>query len=192
MPLHKQTLDLLKDKLDNYNVFIETGLFKGQTLSNVVDRFNKCYSIELNQTYIDQQKPKFKKYKHVELVQGDSGETLAKVLQDVHEPAVIFLDAHGHDLKSSSVNAPLIKELTAIKNHPLAEKHLILIDDYYFVKDQIYLDERFRWCLKQTDDDVVKLLKSIHGTTAKIEAIPYPKDVEHTDWKDNYILLSTL
>ena len=64
------------------------------------------------------------------LICGDSAVYLEKVLEEVDEPALIWLDAHAGAQKYARgpEDVPLLTELEVIKNHHIKE-HIIAIDD---------------------------------------------------------------
>jgi hypothetical protein len=77
--------------------------------------------------------------KKLTLINGDSAKYLEIVLEEVSEPALIWLDAHAGAQKYARgpEDVPLLKELEAIKNHPIKE-HIIAIDDaHLFGKKQM-------------------------------------------------------
>jgi len=65
----------------------------------------------------------------VTCIEGESGSELPKVLQNIGEPALFWLDAHatGNNTADAGFD-PLFKELDAIYRHGV-KSHVILIDD---------------------------------------------------------------
>ena len=87
-------------------------------------------SIELDQHLHDQAVELFGNLKNAEFLLGDSAEVLPKVLEDLHEPALFWLDGHfsgGITARDPSVT-PILLELEHILKHP-TKGHVILIDD---------------------------------------------------------------
>jgi len=127
-----------------YNkIFIETGLgMSGIGVQSALALgFEKIYSIEFYPRIIELAKGKFRDCPQVTLIQGDSGQELAKLLTTIHEPATIWLDAH-FDFTRGYVKTypvpltdpfPLLKELRAIEEHPI-KTHTILVDDLIMIK----------------------------------------------------------
>jgi hypothetical protein len=66
---------------------------------------------------------------HVVCLQGDSGVTLPRVLNEIAAPALFWLDAHhsGGDTANAGYD-PISKELTSIYLHSV-KTHVILVDD---------------------------------------------------------------
>ena len=127
-----------------YNrIFIETGLgMSAVGLSSALALgFKEIYSIEFYPQIIEMARKKFGDYPQVTLIQGDSGEELAKLLITIHEPVTFWLDAH-FDFTVNYVKLypvpladplPILKELKAIEAHPI-KTHTILIDDMIMIK----------------------------------------------------------
>jgi hypothetical protein len=114
----------------NVSQFIETGTYYGDTLGYISKSNLQCTSIELSEGLYRQACEKFKNYKNVRLVQGDSGKKIPELLAEITQPALFWLDGHY----SSGVTAmgdlatPISAELEAILRHPV-KQHVILIDD---------------------------------------------------------------
>jgi len=127
-----------------YNkIFIETGLgMSGIGVSSAIALgFEKIYSIEFYPQIIELARGKFRDCPQVTLIQGDSGQELAKLLLTIHEPATIWLDAH-FDFTVNYVKIyptpltdpfPILKELKAIEGH-FIKTHTILADDMILIK----------------------------------------------------------
>lgn len=113
------------------NNFVETGTCFGDTLNAVKKTFKNLYSIELSIELYEDAKEKFSKFKHIHLLKGDSSEVLPRVIADINEPILFWLDAHyscGVTARGSK-DTPISSELECILNHPLSSQHIILIDD---------------------------------------------------------------
>jgi len=111
-------------------ILVETGTFRGDTLASVYDAFDKLYSIELSADLHARASRRFRRMPKIQLLQGDSGQILPRILEQIDQPALFWLDAHY----SSGVTArgfedtPIRAELAAILAHPV-QGHVILIDD---------------------------------------------------------------
>lgn len=110
--------------------FIETGTYLGEMVSAVKDSFDKIYSIELNEELYKKAKKDFARFDNIEILQGDGGEVLPKLLKSVNEPTLFWLDGHysAGITSKGGLNTPIMKELEAILKHPV-KQHIILIDD---------------------------------------------------------------
>jgi hypothetical protein len=110
----------------NYPYFIETGTSFGETVSAVEEAnvFNRHYTIEyavdkyLNSFYALQDK-------NISLLHGDTCVDLSRLLEYLKAPAVVFLDAHPEDNRST----PLLRELDQLFYYSTNWKYVILIDD---------------------------------------------------------------
>jgi hypothetical protein len=114
----------------NPQIFIETGTYKGEMIDAMKGEFKKLYSIELSDALYEEAKIKFAKEKNVELLHGDSGKILPRILETIDEPALFWLDAHYSDgiTARGEVDTPIEKELKTIFSHKI-KNHIIVIDD---------------------------------------------------------------
>lgn len=112
--------------------FIESGSFTGNGIQQALNTgcFAKIHSIELSRVYYQTVLQRFENHPQVFLWQGDSGELLNTLLQDIEASATFWLDAHysGGDTAHGSTESPILKELRCIRNHAI-KTHVILIDD---------------------------------------------------------------
>jgi hypothetical protein len=121
---------LLKYKFD-VEVFIESGTFDGRSVQLALDcGFKEIISIEIsNETYIAAIS-KFKNYKNVHLINGDSYFEMPKICQSLTKKSLFWLDAHFDNYSDTRgiVDCPLIHELLSIKTS-IIKNHVIMIDD---------------------------------------------------------------
>jgi hypothetical protein len=95
-----------------------------------LNHFDKIVSIELDEKLYLAAKNKFKKFPKVEIINGDSGKVMPKVIASLKERAIFWLDGHF----SSGVTAkgekdcPIYEELNAILDSKI-KNHIFLIDD---------------------------------------------------------------
>lgn len=111
-------------------VLIETGTYYASMLLAMKDRFDRLYSIELDETLHARARRFLARHKHIHLLRGDSGTKLPEVLADLKEPALFWLDAHysGPGTAIGTLETPIAKEMDFVLQHPVAG-HVILIDD---------------------------------------------------------------
>jgi glycosyltransferase involved in cell wall biosynthesis len=109
---------------------VETGTYRGEMVQSVLNHFNKIISIELSDQFAQAASKKFITYPQVNIVQGDSGQVLGTILQQLGDPCLFWLDAHysGADTARGSLDTPILHELDHIFSHPI-QNHVILIDD---------------------------------------------------------------
>ena len=126
------------------------------------DEFDQIFSIELDKDLYVGAVRKFSGYKHINLYYGDSSEELSKVTQELHAPALFWLDAHyskgetAHGAKAT----PIIDEITHVLNSD--EAHVILVDDArMFGSDPEY----------PTVGEIAKILEQMRGTPTHIDVM---------------------
>jgi hypothetical protein len=104
-------------------VFIETGSAFGDGIQQAKDAgFKTIYSIELHEEAFSSCKKRFSKDNNITIIRGDSSVALSPLLDKIVQPTTFWLDGHDED------QYPLLKELEAIKKHPI-KTHTIIIDD---------------------------------------------------------------
>lgn len=111
-------------------VFCETGTYLGEMVRGVRKEFREIHSIELDEKLFRLAQSQFRRYPHVCLHQGDSGELLGQVTAGISEPCLFWLDAHysGGITAKQNVETPIEGEIHAIKAH-FVPGSVILIDD---------------------------------------------------------------
>lgn len=121
---------LLAHKTPAISTFVETGTLYGDMIERLASHFKQVYSIELDPELHARAEARFKEKENIQVIQGDSAEKMAEVLERLHEPALFWLDAHapGAITLFGPDAAPTGKELEAILAHP-TKGHVILIDD---------------------------------------------------------------
>lgn len=128
--LVKQGMVKKTAKKYNLKTLVETGTAGGEMIKATKNTFDKIFSIELSERLFKDAQKTFQKDKHVNLIQGDSGEKLVEVTKQIEEPALFWLDAHysGEGTALGNIETPIIKELRTIfsKNN---NRDVILIDD---------------------------------------------------------------
>ena len=115
----------------NTSVLIETGTYLGDMIEAQKKHFKKVISIELGSDLYKNAVQRFIRDNNVLIVHGDSGKVLPKVLSDIHEPTLFWLDGHysaGITAKGEK-ECPIFEELDAIFHHGHDLNHVLLIDD---------------------------------------------------------------
>ncbi len=112
------------------STFVETGTYLGEMIEATRDTFKKIYSVELDEALYQQAKKKFAEFPYIEIIKGDSGEALEKILANITEPCLFWLDTHysGGITAKGEIETPIIYELHHILTHKI-QQHVILIDD---------------------------------------------------------------
>ena len=111
-------------------LLIETGTFLGDMVEAQKKCFVKIISIELSLELFNKAKRRFKRERNVEIIYGDSGEILPRVLSKINDPAIFWLDGHYSEGNTArgDTTCPVYKELSAIFESKIPE-YVILIDD---------------------------------------------------------------
>lgn len=122
---------VLRDISQRYGVrvLVETGTYLGDTIYALYNDFDEIYSVELSEHYFNKAKKRFSSYPKIKLVFGDSGEQLFRLVPQLQQPALFWLDGHysaGLTAKGEK-ECPVYEELDAIFG--ARQKHYIVIDD---------------------------------------------------------------
>jgi hypothetical protein len=104
-------------------IFIETGTNTGNGIANALALgFKTIYSIEINPNNYYFAKKRWKDYKNVTVLLGDTANHIQSIIENISTPVFFWLDAHFN------TSEPTYKELKFIKEHKV-KTHTILIDD---------------------------------------------------------------
>jgi hypothetical protein len=109
---------------------VETGTYLGEMVEASKRSFERIYSIELDEQLCRRARLRFKKFPHVEILCGDSGELLPEVCKNVDSPALFWLDAHysAGVTARGSTDTPIESELRAVLDRG-NRADVVLIDD---------------------------------------------------------------
>ena len=122
-------LNSLKQDYKNYNNFIETGTFYGETIMQMKRYFSNLYTIEIKEEFY---KLCVKRYKGsgINFLLGDSSEVLKNLLPNINGNSIIFLDGHwsAGNTGRGKKDCPLYEELESIMKFHKG-KCLIIVDD---------------------------------------------------------------
>lgn len=132
----KQSVIKKYQKQFNVDTFIETGTYKGDMVYAVKDRFKKIFSIELDIDLYKQASYRFRKQKHIKIIQGDSGKVLIDIIPKINDIAIFWLDGHysGGITAKGKKNTPILDELSFILESK--HDHILLIDDARLFKGE--------------------------------------------------------
>lgn len=170
-PPHIIKQKTIRNYVKKYKIktFIETGTYEGKMIEAVKKNFENIYSIELDKTLYEKARIKFENEKHIKIIQGDSGEILKKVLEDIKESCLFWLDGHysGGTTAKGNSETPIYKELETIFSHKI-KNHIILIDDarLFVGKNDYPTVEDFKTFIKDRDNklklnvknDIIKII----------------------------------
>ena len=111
-------------------VFVESGTYRGDMVEAMKPHFDRLYSIELSETLQAAAAERFADDPRIEILQGDSGEVIQRILPDLSGPALFWLDGHysGGVTARGAQDTPIWQELRHILDAPDLG-HVILVDD---------------------------------------------------------------
>lgn len=111
-------------------VLIETGTFRGDMIAALQGDFAQLHSIELSPELHRAAVERFAGQAHIRIHQGDSAAVLPRLLKEIQEPVLFWLDGHssGGVTAKGDINTPILAELQTILDHPV-RRHVIIIDD---------------------------------------------------------------
>jgi len=112
-----------------FEILVETGTYLGDMVEAQRDKFKRIYSIELSERLFAKAKRRFKAFAHITILQGDSGIVLNKLVPEIDQPAIFWLDGHysGGITALGAKECPVPEELNSILESKF--DHVILIDD---------------------------------------------------------------
>jgi hypothetical protein len=123
---------IVKQYIHKYGckILVESGTYLGEMGEAMKNDINAFHSIEIYEPLYRKAINTFKSYKNFHFYYGDSAIILPKILNDMNEKAIFWLDGHysGEGTGRAELDSPIMQELEAIFNHQIKE-HVILIDD---------------------------------------------------------------
>ncbi|HEU4937651.1 MAG TPA: hypothetical protein VFT39_14420 [Vicinamibacterales bacterium] len=126
----KQLAILQYQRSRRFTTFVETGTFTGEMVDAMRSHFHRVISIEMSPEIHTNAVRRFAGDPRIELLLGDSAIVLPRVLQQIRDPALFWLDGHfmgGHTARSHD-DSPVRHELTSLLAHRV-RGHVVLIDD---------------------------------------------------------------
>lgn len=127
----KKLVILIRDHF-SIDVFVETGTFRGKTSVWASANFRDVYTIENSRELFDSATRRLSAYSNIHLLYGNSALQLGKIVSDLTQPAIFWLDAHwcGGETYGNDDPCPLLEEIRIIKQS--SGNHIIMIDDARF------------------------------------------------------------
>ncbi len=138
-----------------YSLLVETGTHLGNMVEAQKSIFKQIISIELDLDFFEKAKERFKKDKHIRIVQGDSGKVLPSIMEQIDEPAIFWLDGHysGGVTALDDKKCPIFDEMDAVFDGKKLN-HILLIDDardFTGKKDYPTIDELTNYITNKDD-----------------------------------------
>ena len=114
-----------------FEIFFESGTFKGDSIERVKKQFNRLYSVELSEHYFELSKLRFKNDPQVKIIHGDASVVLKNLNNQFSGKSILYwLDSHWCDAEATegaTCQCSLLKELEAIEL--VNDNSVVLIDD---------------------------------------------------------------
>lgn len=117
--------------------FVETGIWHGGTTNWAVQTFEKVYTCDIDPALTAHARRRFRDAQNLSITTGDSRPFLLHLLDELTEPALLYLDAHHIVDKRSAgdpADCPLIGELNAVRAAPV--RHVVVIDDAHLIVER--------------------------------------------------------
>ena len=134
-PAVKQQVLLALAKRYSLRLFVETGTSFGDMVKAMIPHFDRIWTIELGDRLYAEAQEKFRDARNVELIHGDSGRELGRLIPKLNAPALFWLDAHysGGPLRGATSargekDTPILEELDHILG-AAEPRHVVVIDD---------------------------------------------------------------
>tara|TARA_X000000368_G_scaffold50416_1_gene35977 strand:+ start:760 stop:1386 length:627 start_codon:yes stop_codon:yes gene_type:complete len=129
---HLYKMSRIRDFKNKYNFesFIETGTFYGQTTRFASKIFKNVVSIEIYEPLFLLNKELFRKYLNVEILFGDSKHKLEDAIKITNGSTLFWLDGHysGNGTGIGDAICPILQEIETIKKY-CDRSFTIIVDD---------------------------------------------------------------
>ena len=112
---------------------VETGTYRGNMVHAMRNLFERIYSIELSPELCVKAQQRFRKQRHIAILQGDSATVLPRLISSLSSPALFFLDGHysGGITARGDEDSPVTSEISTVLEQ-VRLRFAILIDDARF------------------------------------------------------------
>lgn len=146
-------------------ILIETGTFYGDMVEAMKVDFDHIYSVELCAEFYEKARTRFRKDTHIELIFGNSGTELHRIMNSIDQAALFWLDGHysGESTAHGAVTTPIYEELQQIFDAD-DRGHVIIIDDARcFESDPAYprIDDLFVFIKSKRSNVVITVQDDI-------------------------------
>jgi hypothetical protein len=167
--LYKQSIVSEYGRKYGLDTLIETGTYLGDMIYANRRAFQKIISIELDQDLFDLAQRRYARFKHIELIRGNSSEVLPALLSHIDHSCLFWLDAHYSQgiTSRAALDTPIIQELDCILNQSLPGQVILIDDARCFVGRDSYptLDEldrfvRAKWLAPaiEVKHDIIRII----------------------------------
>jgi hypothetical protein len=145
----------------NLRTLVETGTYFGEMVDAMKNRFDQIYSIELSTFHYELAKQRFRRYPHIELVHGDSGEEIGRIVNRLSSPTLFWLDGHysAGGTARGKKDTPIFEELEHILCRPDTRDVIIIDDARHFGTDPAYpsVEELCRFVRSKTNNMAIEI-----------------------------------
>lgn len=138
--------------------FVETGTYQGCTAVWASNHFRKVFTIELSQHYYQETCDKYRHFNNIKFIFGDSRTELKKIVNELQEPAIFWLDAHwsGGATYGDDDQCPLIEEIKIIGD--------CRFDNFIFIDDaRLFTSPPQPPHRPEQWSDIASIIKTIHA-----------------------------
>jgi hypothetical protein len=127
----KKLVILIKEHF-SIEMFVETGTFRGKTSRWAAGIFRDVITIENSRELFESSKETLLNYKNIHPLFGSSPLQLSKVISEIKQPSLFWLDAHwcGGRTYGEDDPCPLLDEIRIVKQS--GYDHILMIDDARF------------------------------------------------------------
>lgn len=155
-----RTFENINKNFTDFENFIETGTYYGDTSLMVSNFFNKIYTIEINQDLYKKSKISLSKLENVEVIEGDSLDVFKILLPTLKNNCVFWLDGHnsGPGTGVGKIDFPVVNECELIDELLICDEILIIIDDVrlFGMNHQYSIDDSLQ---NLTIDNILNVFK---------------------------------
>jgi hypothetical protein len=118
------------DEHNDYNFFVETGTYQGETILSMYPYFEKSFTIELSEKFYSEFNKKDYDNTKLQSLFGDSSTVIKEVIPNLNNKTIFFLDGHYSSCGTAKgvKDVPLYEELESINNF-FPYECIIIIDD---------------------------------------------------------------
>jgi FkbM family methyltransferase len=119
----------LRDKF-RIRTLVETGTYRGESTQFAAQHFEKVITLDIREDFQAQGRERCRQFDNITYLIGDSRDLLPKIVEQLEEPALFWLDAHSvAGMFGPEDDCPILEELDTINRSEF--KHCILIDDLH-------------------------------------------------------------
>jgi predicted O-methyltransferase YrrM len=118
-------------------VFVESGTYLGDTTAFLRPSVDRVITVELAPTYAVAARQRFAADPGITVIEGDALNVLPALLEDLTEPALIYLDGHysGGETARGNLDEPAAAILRSLDDANVPEGSVLVVDDLRHMGD---------------------------------------------------------